>query len=299
MVKFLIVGPVTHDTILTSGLKHQKIGGPAYYQASVLSSFKSEVTAVVTVGRGDSDLLKSFPRDINLLPVWGDETMEFENFYPDDDPNHRIQRACIPQNPIQTSHLHGIDVGSFDAVLVSPLSPFDVPLETLKYISKKGAPIYLGAQGYLRHFKGYEVVLKPWKRYKDFLRYVEFLFIDEVEASVMLGELQLSLDEILQDVSKHGPKEVIITRGSRGSVIYSQDSSEIYRIPAFPPKETVDPTGLGDTYLAAYAFKRQEVSDLRECGIFASLVSSSKLEKKGAFNGNRQQIQEKRSKLIF
>ncbi|MGI6481742.1 MAG: hypothetical protein ACOX08_00520 [Methanobacterium sp.] len=33
---------------------------------------------------------------------------------------------------------------------------------------------------------------------------------------MMLGELQLSRDEILQDVSKHGPKEVIITRGSRG-----------------------------------------------------------------------------------
>lgn len=299
MAKFLIVGPVTCDTILTSGSKHQKIGGPVYYQASVLSAFKSDVTAAVTVGMDDSDLLKNFPPDIELLPLWGDETMEFENFYPDDDPNHRIQRACIPRNPIQTSHIRRIDISDFDAVLVSPLSPYDVPLETLKYISKTGVPVYLGAQGYLRHFKGYEVVLKPWKGYKDFLRCVDFLFLDEVEAGVILGELQLSLDETLQDISKYGPKEVIITRGSRGFVIYSQDLDRIDPIAAFPPKETADPTGLGDTYLAAYAFKRQGVSDPQECGIFASIVASFKLEKKGAFNGNLQQIQEKRSKYFL
>jgi sugar/nucleoside kinase (ribokinase family) len=91
---------------------------------------------------------------------------------------------------------------------------------------------------------------------------------------------------------------VIITRGDRGSIVDSSGHDDTYQIPAFPSKERVDPTGLGDSYLAAYAFRRQEVSDPHECGIFASLVSSLKLENKGAFQGNRKLIEDKRSEFL-
>ncbi len=298
MAKFLILGPVTRDTILKNGSKCQGIGGPVYYQANALSALKSEVSVVLTAGKEDLHLINNFSTDIDLLPIWGDESMVFENIYPDQDPNHRIQRACIPQNPIKIYHILNIDLNAFDAVLVSPLSPFDIPFETLEYISGHGSPVYLGAQGYLRHLRGHEVVLKSWKHYKKYLKYVDFLFIDEVEARVIMGEVQHPLDEICKKLSRAGPEEVIITMGDRGSLIYSSSLDETYQIPAFPSKETVDPTGLGDTYLAAYAFRKQEVSDPHECGVFASQVSSFKLEKKGAFRGSRQQIDQKINSFI-
>lgn len=299
MAKFLIIGPVTRDTILKSGSKCKGIGGPVYYQAAVLSALKSDVTAMVTVGKDDITLLDNFPHDIKLKPIWGRETTQFENLYPDEDPNHRLQRACIPSNPIEISHLSQIDWDTFDAVLVSPLSPHDVPFETLKYISNQEIPVYLGVQGYIRHLKGQKVVLKPLKDYKKFLACVDFLFLDEVEAGVIIGDSSISLDEISLNLSILGPDEVIITRGNRGSIVYSSRHDDTYKIPAFPSKERVDPTGLGDSYLAAYAFRRQEVSDPFECGIFASLVSSLKLENKGAFPGNRKLIEDKRSKFGY
>jgi sugar/nucleoside kinase (ribokinase family) len=55
----------------------------------------------------------------------------------------------------------------------------------------------------------------------------------------------------------------------------------------------MDPTGLGDTYMAAYATKRMETSDPKTCGIFASMVSTMKLEKIGAFPGNRAMVDER------
>ncbi|WP_321421194.1 PfkB family carbohydrate kinase [uncultured Methanobacterium sp.] len=299
MAKFLIIGPVTRDTILKSGSKCKGIGGPVYYQAGVLSALKSDVTALVTVGKDDINLLDYFSQDINLNPIWGEETTQFENFYPDEDPNHRLQRACIPSNPIEISHLSSVDWDKFDAVLVSPLSPHDVPFETLKYISDQEVPVYLGVQGYLRHLKDQTVVLKPLKDYKKFLSCVDFLFLDEVEAGVIIGDLSLSLDEISRKLSLLGPDEVIITRGDRGSIVYSSGHDDTYQIPAFPSKERVDPTGLGDSYLAAYAFRGQEVSDPQECGIFASLVSSLKLENKGAFQGNRKSIENKRLEFKY
>ena len=299
MAKFLIIGPVTRDTILKSGSKCKGIGGPVYYQAGVLSALEADVTAMVTVGKDDISLLDSFQEDIKLKPILGRETMQFENFYPDENPNHRLQRACIPSNPIEISHLSQIEWDAFDAVLVSPLSPYDVPFETLKYISCREIPVYLGVQGYLRHLHGQKVVLKPLNHYEKFLSCVDFLFLDEVEAGVIIEDSSLSLHEISRKLSLMGPGEVIITRGDRGSIVYSGRNDCTYQIPPFPSKERVDPTGLGDSYLAAYAFRRQEISDPPECGIFASLVSSLKLENKGAFQGNRKLIEDKRSEFIF
>ena len=298
MAKFLIIGPVTRDTILKSGSKCKGIGGPVYYQAGVLSALKSDVTVMVTVGKDDISLLDYFHKDMKLKPILGKETTQFENFYPDENPNHRLQRACMPSNPIEISHLLQIEWDAFDAVLISPLSPQDIPFETLKYISGKEIPIYLGVQGYLRHLDGQNVVLKPFNHYEKFLSCVDFLFLDEVEAGVIIGDSSLSLQEISRKLSLMGPREVIITRGDRGSIVYSVKDDDVHQIPAFPSKERVDPTGLGDSYLAAYAFRRQEVSDPHECGIFASLVSSLKLENKGAFQGNRKLIEDKRSEFI-
>jgi len=299
MAKFLIIGPITRDVVLKDDSTCRGIGGPVYYQANVLAAFKMDVTAVVTLGKDDVHLLKYFPPAVDLLPIWGEETMQFENIYPDENLNHRVQRAYIPVNPIEVFHLSSLDLDDFDAVLVSPLSPYDVPFETLKYLSQKDIPLYLGTQGYLRHMRGQKVVLKPWKNYEKFLKYVDFLFMDEVEARVIMGDFDLSFEEISRKLSNLGPEEVIITRGSRGSMVYSQRKDITYKLPAFPSKEIVDPTGLGDTYLAAYACKRQESDDPWQCGIFASLVSSLKLEKKGAFQGNRQLIENRRSEFSY
>ena len=78
---------------------------------------------------------------------------------------------------------------------------------------------------------------------------------------------------------------MIITRGDRGAVIYSQiiaENKNIHDIPSFPPEEIVDPTGLGDTFMAAYAVKKLETPDPVECGRFAAHISSLKMGQKGA-----------------
>ena len=86
---------------------------------------------------------------------------------------------------------------------------------------------------------------------------------------------------------------MIITRGSSGSLIYSKNLDEIYKIPAFKPQKIEDPTGLGDTYMAAYAALRLEGENPKKCGVFAAAAASLKLENKSAFKGNRALIEKK------
>ncbi len=296
MPKFIIIGPLTRDTILRDGLKYHTTGGAVYYQAAVLSKLEVDVTAIITLSYEDKELLNAFPSNVDVIPLFFDETMEFENIYPDIDPNHRVQKANVPKNPVKPENLPK-NIGSYDAVLLCPLSPSDIPIETIKHISAFNIPIYLGAQGYLRQLDHHKVILRPWNHFQDFLKYIQMVFIDEVEAKVILDKKNHELNSIGKKLALFGPEEVIITSGDRGAMIYSSLKEQTYKIPAFPPKQTMDPTGLGDTYMAAYVTKRMEKYDPETGGIFASMVSTMKLEKIGAFQGNRSLINKRLKEL--
>lgn len=320
MAKIMVIGPLTRDIIVKNDSVYQSIGGAVYYQTAVLSQLEVGNTAVMTLAEKDRDLTNNFPQQTDIFPIYTSKTMEFENIYPNQDPNHRIQKANIPKNPIKPHSFPDIDFEVFNALLLCPLSPFDIPISTLEYLYQFKIPIYLGAQGYMRHMENNNVVLKPWKDYKQYLKFVKLLFIDETEARVILGVSEGDCGEIAQILSGFGPEEVIITRGNQGALIYARRSGnsdsgsnkdgigmkisdkegdgDLYDIPAFPPQKIVDPTGLGDTFMAAYAAWKLETDDPEECGIVASLVSSHKMGRKGAFQGDRSIIQRELNVLL-
>ncbi|HPX77660.1 MAG TPA: PfkB family carbohydrate kinase [Methanobacterium sp.] len=280
----MIMGPVTKDRIIKKDKIFNTVGGGVYYQSAVISGFEIQNTVVTTLSKIDKNLLQNFREDVQIIPVYTEKTMKFENIYPNDNPNHRIQKSQIPVNPINPPIFSDMNIKEYDAILLSPLSPYDIPLETVKYLHKQNIPIYLGAQGYLRHIKNDNVVLKPWKDYKNFLKLVNYLFLDEMEARVILGNSHDDFVEIAKILSNFGPEEVVITRGDRGVIIYSKKTvgKGIYDISAFKPEKIVDPTGLGDTFMAAYAVKKQETDDPEKCGRFASYVATLKIGQKGA-----------------
>ncbi|HEY0196833.1 MAG TPA: carbohydrate kinase, partial [Methanobacterium sp.] len=214
----MIIGPLTKDRIIKEGNIFDTIGGGVYYQSAVFSGFEVENTVITTLAERDKNLMNQFKEPAQIIPVYTEETMEFENIYPDDNPNHRVQRSMVPINPIKPSVLKNLDFKPYDAILLSPLSPYDIPFKTIQYLHKQNKPIYLGVQGYLRRVENEEVVLKPWTDYKSFLKLVDFLFLDEMEARVILGNPSENCTEIAQILSSFGPEEVIITRGDRGAL---------------------------------------------------------------------------------
>src|SRR2546428_766503 len=73
---------------------------------------------------------------------------------------------------------------------------------------------------------------------------------------------------------------VVVTLGSRGSVIYSRDGR--IRIPRVRPRKVVDVTGAGDAYRAGFYAGLSRGLDLRRCGILPSAVASFFVERKGS-----------------
>ena len=66
----------------------------------------------------------------------------------------------------------------------------------------------------------------------------------------------------------------------------------LYRIPAFPARRSVDATGCGDSYFAGYLFHRLRSDDIEAAGRFAAALAALELQRYGPFHGTEHDIHE-------
>lgn len=123
-------------------------------------------------------------------------------------------------------------------VHVAPLLRSDFPAETLAELAR-GRRLLLDGQGLVRKPEVGPLVLDA-DFDPDVLRYVSVLKLAEEEAAV------------IGDIESLGVRELIVTYGSRGSVVHV-DGRHV-SVPAWPLPR--DPTGAGDAFSAAYLVSR-------------------------------------------
>lgn len=161
----------------------------------------------------------------------------------------------------------------------------DFSLEVIKALSRKGL-IAVDSQGYLREVRDTHVYPVDWTDKREALQYIHFLKVNEHEMEVLTG-----LDdphEAARRLYEWGVKEVLVTLGSMGSLIF--DGTDFYRIPAYQPEKVVDATGCGDTYTIGYLYQRVSGASIEEAGRFAAAMSTLKIEKSGPFSGNKEDV---------
>lgn len=114
------------------------------------------------------------------------------------------------------------------------------------------------------------------------LRGIEILVVNEIESAFLTG-MELNKDEDIVkaafNLQEKGVKKVIITLGSRGSYILSEEFTG--KIPAFK-MEAVDTTAAGDVYCGALAAALTAKKSLKEAVIFASAASAISVTRMGA-----------------
>jgi sulfofructose kinase len=110
---------------------------------------------------------------------------------------------------------------------------------------------------------------------------VDILIASERFAEPLVGDM-VSPEKALRALHDLGPKEVIITRGAKGSI--GLRGKEIHFQKAFPI-DAVDTTGAGDVYHGAYIYGLLEGWDMQHCMHFASAASTMKCRSVGARQG--------------
>lgn len=278
------IGHITLDKIVTPKQTIFMPGGTSYYYSHGMSHLKDFKHYKLVTSLAESEMkavedIRAKGIEVQVIP--SRKTVYFENVYGEDQ-NNRTQRVLAKADPFTIEGLQQVEANIYH--LGSLLSD-DFSLEVIKYLSTKGR-LSVDAQGYLREVRGEKVYAVDWEDKIEALKYIDILKVNEHEMEVLTGYNVPELAAL--KLAEWGVKEVLITLGSLGSLIYAEN--KFHHIPAYPPKEIVDATGCGDTYMAGYLYMRNKGASYEEAGCFAAAMSTLKLEHSGPFSGSEEDV---------
>lgn len=284
----ICIGHITKDKIVTPKVEVYMPGGTSFYFSYGINHLDGNgITYGLIASLAEEDMkavedMRQAGIEVDVVP--SRKTVYFENIY-EEDSNKRHQRVRAKADPFTIESVK--DVKAKYIVLGSLLAD-DFSIDVIKYLSDKGT-LVVDAQGYLREVRDEKVYAIDWANKKEALQYIDILKVNEYEIEVLTGKKDFH--EGCQQLAEWGVKEVLLTLGSFGSVIYA--NNEFYEIPAYEPLNVVDATGCGDTYVMGYVYKRAQGATIQEAGNFAAAVSTLKLEASGPFKGTEQEAQER------
>lgn len=279
------IGHVTLDKVVTPDNTVHMPGGTSFYCSHAINHFK-DIDYTLVAGLAQSEMavvddLRSRGVEVKVIP--SRKSVYFENIYGEDVDNSRQQRVLAKADPFTVEQLSDIDASVY---LLGALLADDFSVDIIEYLARKGK-VAIDSQGYLREVRDRKVYAVDWKDKLEALKYVYALKVNELELEALTGT-----DDIVkggQMLYDWGVKEVLMTFGSLGSVIY--DGKTYHKIPAYVPGKVVDPTGCGDTYLIGYLYQRLKGASIYDAGCFAAAMATIKIEALGPFNKTKEDVE--------
>lgn len=151
----------------------------------------------------------------------------------------------------------------------------ETPLET----------IYTAAR--VAHQRGAKVILNPAPAQvleNDLLQLVDYLIPNEYEIATMTGfQIQniTDTDQAAQQLLSKGVKNLIVTLGNKGSVIFEGNTNNSVDIPAWKV-QAVDTTAAGDCFIGAFAVGLSKEKSVKDAAALASAAAAISVTRLGA-----------------
>ena len=281
-----VIGPVARDSnaVGTRELPPQP-GGAAYYSTMVYAALGLRAAVVTRVAAADEAALLTELRErgVEVFNLPTAVSTSFRNLYDPVDPDARSQRVDAIADPIRVADLPPLAARIWQ---IGPLTRQEGDLDLIAHCAQRGGLVAMDVQGFTREVIAGQVRPAPPAARLGQLGRLAVLKADDAEILGYTGAGEIAA--AAARVRDAGVREALVTYASRGSTIFGPDGR--IEIAAVPPRRHVDPTGCGDTYLAAYMTRRLTTGELRECGDFAAAVASLKIEQVGPFRGSAADI---------
>jgi sugar/nucleoside kinase (ribokinase family) len=283
---------VARDINSIGGVEHAPSpGGAAYYSTMVYRRLGMRAAVVTRVAEQDEPLLRELKQTgVTVFNLPSEVTTTFRNDYPSDNPDLRVQRVDARAGSIAVAALPDLRARIWQ---IGPLTETDVELAMIGHCAALGGLVGMDVQGLTRVVVDGKVRARAPVERMDYLRDLDVLKADDTEILSYTGANDVPA--AVARVRDAGAREVLVTRASAGATIFGPRGA--IEIDAVPPRRTVDATGCGDTFLAAYMARRLISDDLRECGEFAAAAAAINIEALGAFRGAAAEIADRRAAL--
>ena len=162
-------------------------------------------------------------------------------------------------------------IGTFDALIM----PLETPIETILIAAR------------IASRNGAKVILNPAPAQvleKDLLNLVDVLVPNQHEIARMTGmpvQSDADIHRATEKLLALGPKNLLVTLGSQGALLFEGKNNPGTAIPAFPV-QAVDTTAAGDCFVGALAVGVCEGKSLIAAAGFASAAAALSVKRAGA-----------------
>lgn len=278
------IGHITLDKIITPRHTVYMSGGTSYYFSHAVNHLPRRISYQLVTSLAKTEMnavaeMRAVGIDVEVFE--SRHTVYFENKYGANSDN-RSQRVLAKADPFTVDQLRGVEARVFHlgSLLNDDFSP-----EVVEYLAGKGK-VSIDVQGYLREVRDRSVYPIDWADKHRVLKCTDVLKLNEHEMEVVTG--QTDAREVARTIESWGVREVVITLGSQGSLVYAD--GVFHEIPAYKPARLVDATGCGDTYSAGYLYCRAQGESCGEAGKFAAAMCTLKLEHNGPFDRDEEEV---------
>jgi sugar/nucleoside kinase (ribokinase family) len=270
-----VVGSVAYDTIETpAGRRERCLGGAATY-FSLAASFFTDVRVIAVVGEdfGKRQEAVFQARNIDTRGIehttgksffWEGSYLENLNEAKTHNTELNVFAAFEPKIPDAYRDSEFLFLANIDPVLqrrVREAMP-DVKLvagDTMNYWIKDHRPALL-----------------------EVLKGLDILLINDTETKMLAGNNNLV--QAARAVMALGPKTLVVKHGEYGASLFH--GTKIFKAPALPLEEVVDPTGAGDSFAGGffgYLASQPELSPaaFRQAMFYGSVMGSFACERFG------------------
>lgn len=283
MYDICTIGHITLDKVVTTQSVKFMPGGTSFYFSKAIQDFDLNYTLVTALGSSESYIVDGLREsNIDVRALDSEFTVHFENIYSQNQ-DHREQNVLHTAATFDVAQMPELEAKIFH---LGPLLSDDITVDLIKFLASKGE-VSLDIQGFLRYVNDKKVYYRDWVDKKEALPYITYLKANEFEMEAVTGTANVEAGaRLLADM---GVREVIITLGSRGSVIYTD--GKFHQVPAYHPESIVDATGCGDTYMAGYLLQRIKGGSIRRSGEFGAAMATLKIASSGPFSGTPEEIE--------
>jgi sugar/nucleoside kinase (ribokinase family) len=270
-----VVGSVAYDTIETpAGKRERCLGGAATY-FSLAASFFTDIRVIAVVGEdfGKRQEAVFQARKIDTRGIehtagksffWEGSYLENINEAKTHNTELNVFATFEPKIPAAYADSEFLFLANIDPVLqrrVREAMP-DVKLvagDTMNYWIKDHKPALL-----------------------EVLKGLDILLINDTETKMLAANNNLV--QAARTVMAMGPKTLVVKHGEYGATLFH--GTRIFRAPALPMEEVIDPTGAGDSFAGGFfgylaSQPEQTVETYRRAMFYGSVMGSFACERFG------------------
>lgn len=295
-MKLTIFGYLCRDrNTVEGGGVHEIVGGKGLFAAAAAAQSGIEVELITWLPSTDLELLdalQSYPVTSHVIPI-PTGTVNTNSHSGD------IAIATTKLDPYSLG-IHDVTedmrqaIMTSDMVLLMPDIEGKIAPELIQYMSDTlGVTLAADIGKYFRTLQpdGTLEPRYPWPGQADLLKYLNIVFVsvEDIAPALERGESLLS---VARQMTEQGPTEVVITQGSKGASVFHRETNELIDIAPHPATKVVEPTGAGDTFIAAYCAEHLLTDSIHEAGRFAAVAASFKLAYPGPLREHREAIEQ-------